>query len=128
MRYLLLLALLLQGDKPKLETRVFPQMQTFMIGGSCRNATRSNVILTAEIKGQEAEEWYCPRVEWTLPNGTHAMEESDCDPWEEHEDYPRIWRKPYCAGPDVGDGQVAVVRLIKNGSVVAFAEIRFFVK
>jgi len=102
-------------------------MQTFQIGGACNNATRSNVILTAEIKGVEDEQWYCPRVEWELPNGTRAMEESDCDPWEEHQDYPRIWRRPYCAGPDEGKGQMAVVRLFKGGKTIARAEIRFYV-
>jgi hypothetical protein len=129
MAFLHVLALLLsiQADQPRLDTRVFPQLQTLDLNG-CRNATHSNVILTAEIKGGENEQWYCPRVEWDLPNGTHAMEESDCDPWEEHGDYPRVFRRPYCAGQDDGHGQVAVVRLSKAGHLVARAEIRFYVQ
>ena len=29
------------------------------------------------------EAFYCPEVKWTLPDGTHRSEESDCDPYSE---------------------------------------------
>lgn len=64
------------GEKPELVTRVFPQMS--LIGPmNC-----STIIMTAEIKGPEDEKWYCPKVEWELPDGTTATEESDCSPFE----------------------------------------------
>lgn len=85
---LLLIALLLlaqNADKPRLETRVFPAMQTVNLSHGC-----SQVLMTAEIKGVEDEKWYCPKVIWELPDGTQAMEESDCVPFDDrYECYPK---------------------------------------
>lgn len=39
--------------------------------------------MTAEIKGVEDEQWYCPKIEWEFPDGTSATEESDCAPFEQ---------------------------------------------
>lgn len=47
------------------------------IGQGC-----SPVLFTAEISGPEDEGWYCPRVEWTWPDGTTSSTESDCPPYE----------------------------------------------
>ena len=120
MRFLLLLALLIQADQPKLVTRVFPPMQTLNVAAGC-----STVIMTAEIKGVEDERWYCPRIVWEMPDGTEAMEESDCAPFADRDDYPRVWRRRVCA-PE-GEWTV-VVKLIKNSDTVARAEIRFFIR
>jgi hypothetical protein len=87
MRYLILVLVVLaqNADKPKLVTSVFPPIQIYR-QDSCKNATRSNVILTAEIKGIEDEDWYCPKVEW---EGLGSVE-SDCVPFEErYECYPK---------------------------------------
>ncbi len=128
MRYLLIaLALLVNADKPRLTTRVFPAVQTVDLSNGC-----SEVLMTAEITGVESEEWYCPKVEWEFPNGTRATEESDCPPFEKRNEcmedqshcgyvgwtlnpitgkiedkvnecactiigYPRIWRRRICA-------------------------------
>lgn len=73
---MLSLVLASTADAPKLQTRVFPQMSLTGSNGC------STVIMTAEIKGVEDEEWYCPKVEWELPDGTTATEESDCAPFE----------------------------------------------
>lgn len=126
MRLLLVVILLLaqNADKPRLETRVFPAMQTVDLSKGC-----SQVLLTAEIKGVEDERWYCPQVIWEMPDGTQAMEESDCPPFEEREDYPRIWRRRVCApAHPKGDPWSVYVRLKKNDKVIGFSEIRFVVK
>jgi len=75
----MLIALLLlaqNADKPRLEARAFPAIQTVNLSTGC-----SVVLLTAEIKGLEDELWYCPQVVWEMPDGTQAMEESDCVPF-----------------------------------------------
>lgn len=125
MRYLLiLLALITQADQPKLVTRVFPQVQTVDLARGC-----STVILTAEIKGVEDERWYCPKIVWSMPDGTEAMEESDCAPFEEREDYPRIWRRRVCVpAHPYGQAWSVRVKLLKNGKQFAQDEIRFYVK
>ena len=41
------------------------------------------VLLTAEIRGPETEELYCPKVEWVgLDGETFSATESDCPPFE----------------------------------------------
>lgn len=79
MRLLLVASLLIAQDagKPRLETRAHPVIQTVDISVGC-----SNVQLIAEIKGPESENWYCPQVSWEMPDGTRAVEESDCPPFE----------------------------------------------
>lgn len=70
--------------RPELVTRAFPMVQNVDMSRRC-----SVVRLTAEIKGPEAEGWYCPRVEWEKPDGTRAVTESDCPPFERrNECYP----------------------------------------
>lgn len=126
MKLMLILLLLLahNADKPRLETRVFPAMQTVDLAKGC-----SQVLMTAEIKGTEDEGWYCPQVIWEMPDGTQAMEESDCAPFEEREDYPRIWRRRICApAHPIGEPWTVNVKLKKNDKTIAFAEIRFVVK
>lgn len=53
------------------------------------------VLLTAELHGEEREDWYCPAVKWRFPDGTEggcgSSVESDCPPFEERDDYPRRW-------------------------------------
>lgn len=125
MRFLLVLLLLSQNaDKPRLETRVFPAVQNEDLSRGC-----SQVLMTAEIKGVEDELWYCPQVVWEMPDGTQAMEESDCAPFEEREEYPRIWRRRICAPAHPnGEHWSIFVKLIKNKEVLARSEIRFVVK
>lgn len=125
MRYLLIaLALLINADKPRLEIRAFPVVSNMDISRGC-----SEILMTAEIKGAEDERWYCPEIEWTFPDGTRSVEESDCHPFSEREDYPRIWRRRVCypAHP-YGDVWVTTVRLKKNGKVIAREEIKVYVK
>lgn len=85
MRWLLILALLLQVEKPKLVTRVFPPVQIADLGVGC-----GEVIFTAEIKGPEDERWYCPKVIWEQTNGMLiGSEEADCPPFEQRDScYP----------------------------------------
>lgn len=123
---LLLLLLLLAGnsDKPRLETRAFPVMSTIDTGRGC-----SIILLTAEIKGVEDERWYCPEIEWTLPDETVSIEESDCAPFSERDYYPRIWSRRVCyPSHPHGNAWITTVRLKKSGKVIAQAEIRAYVK
>jgi hypothetical protein len=71
------------SDQAHLETRVFPQMSLTGPTGC------SSIIMTAEIKGLEDERFYCPKVTWEFPDGTRAVEESDCPPYEQRDQcYP----------------------------------------
>jgi len=73
-------------DKPKMVTRVFPAMQISDIGRG-----GADVLLTAELKGPEVEEWYCPKVTWEFPDSTKATHEQDCAPFEQrNECYPAL--------------------------------------
>ena len=44
----------------------------------------SRVVLTAEVVGgpNDAEEYYCPSVEWDWGDGTQSESSSDCAPYE----------------------------------------------
>jgi hypothetical protein len=44
----------------------------------------SRVVLTAELTGgpNDAEEYYCPAVEWDWGDGTQSESSSDCEPYE----------------------------------------------
>jgi len=57
----------------------------------------ARITLLAEIHGPITEEWYCPKVEWTWPDGTHSSEESDCPPFGEGEG-PHFWSNSVLIG------------------------------
>lgn len=43
-----------------------------------------NVLFTAELKGGgDAEDFYCPEMEWEWDDGGKSIKESDCPPFEE---------------------------------------------
>src|SRR5581483_8781016 len=44
----------------------------------------SRVVLTAEVTGgpNDAEEYYCPGVEWDWGDGTQSESSADCAPYE----------------------------------------------
>jgi len=114
---LALYVLLASPSKPSLELRASPRISTAIV---C-----SNVLLLAQIVGPEEEAWYCPAVEWILPDGTSHKEESDCPPFSEREEYPRLWTRRICAPP--GDWTVDV-RLSKDGRLLRRGSIDFWVK
>lgn len=66
-------------DQPGFEVRASPRMGLAqpLEGGWCLP-----VLLTAEIRGPETPELYCPKVEWRWPNDTVSTVESDCPPFE----------------------------------------------
>jgi hypothetical protein len=123
MSFLIALLLALADDKPGLRTRVFPAVSIAGPTGC------SEVLLTAEIVGPEVEGWYCPAIEWTFPDGTRASEESDCAPFDEREEYPRLWRRRVCAPAHPHGLEWTVeVRLSRSGKTIARAEQKFIVK
>ena len=74
----LLVLLATKADKPDLVLRATPRMGNVTLAIGCMPVT-----LVAEITGPETPELYCPRVEWEWPDGTHAVTESDCPPFED---------------------------------------------
>jgi hypothetical protein len=40
------------------------------------------VLATAELRGESAEEFYCPALEWDWDDGAKSGQESDCPPFE----------------------------------------------
>jgi len=76
---LVAIALLLAAEptRPVLVLRAAPRMSIANLSIGC-----SQVLLTAEIQGPEDAAWYCPRAEWTWPDGTTSATESDCPPFE----------------------------------------------
>lgn len=80
-----------QSGSPRLvfrtPTRVMPGR--FVTTGMGRSFGVGTVILMAEIHGEITEAWYCPRIEWEVPEEpgpqptltTRSSQESDCAPW-----------------------------------------------
>jgi PKD repeat protein len=59
--------------KPRLELRVVPRMAFSPV----------NAFFTAELTGgDDAEEFYCPELEWEWDDGGKSVHESDCAPYE----------------------------------------------
>jgi hypothetical protein len=81
----------------------------------------------AEILGPETEAWYCPRVEWIKPDGTVSSFEEDCPPFEERDEFRRIWSHDVCAPPNP-DRWIVLIRLSKGGKMIAEGSISFIVK
>jgi hypothetical protein len=84
------------------------------------------VLLSAQIVGPETEKYYCPEVVWLLPNGMSAVE-SDCDPFEERQHYPRYFKKWVRSPPRVRTYEVCV-ELRKSGSYLDQACARYIVR
>lgn len=101
---LLLLAAPLIGakhDKPGLLLRATPPASIAPGGGF------KSVLVSAEIVGPEVEQYYCPEVVFLLPNGRSAVE-SDCDPFDERQHYPRHFKRWVLSGPNPRNYEVCV--------------------
>jgi hypothetical protein len=107
-------------EKPGLRIRANPRA-SIAPGGRMQL-----ILLSAEIVGPEAEPYYCPEVVWLLPNGRSAVE-SDCDPFEERDHYPRHFKKWVRSPPRVRNYEVCV-ELRKSGSQVDRACVRYIVR
>jgi hypothetical protein len=122
----LALPLILLGASPsknELKVRVFPSVSIASPSKGC-----SEILFTVEISGPETEAWYCPKVEWEFPDDTRASEESDCTPFQERTDFPRIWRKKICAPSHPRGGEWEVVVRLSKGKTLGKATIYFSVK
>lgn len=101
---LVLLALPLvaaKHDHPGLLVRATPPA-SIAPGGGFRS-----ILVTAEIVGPEVEEYYCPEVVFYLPNGRSAVE-SDCDPFDKRQHYPRHFKRWVLSGPNPRNYEVCV--------------------
>jgi hypothetical protein len=107
-------------EKPGLLLRANPQA-SIAPGGRMQS-----ILLSAEIVGPEAEQYYCPEVVWLLPNGRSAFE-SDCDPFEERQHYPRHFKKWVRSPPRARNYEVCV-ELRKSGSQFDRACVRYIVR
>ena len=62
-----------KARKPRLDLRAAPRMAFSPV----------NVLLTAELMGgDEADQLYCPEIEWNWDDGGKSVHESDCAPLE----------------------------------------------
>jgi hypothetical protein len=62
-----------KGKRPELLLRATPRF----------SFSPASILFTAELKGgDDAEELYCPEVEWEWGDGGKSVSEGDCDPWE----------------------------------------------
>lgn len=84
------------------------------------------VMLAAQIVGRETEEYYCPEVVWVWTNGTHSTEESDCDPFESRNHYPRMFIRRVAARAKQG-AYLTCVELRKADEIVDRACVRYYV-
>jgi hypothetical protein len=84
------------------------------------------ILLSAEIVGPEVESYYCPEVTWILPNGLSSIE-SDCDPFEERQHYPRHFKRWVQSAPRHRNYEVCV-ELRKSGSRFDSACVHYLVR
>jgi hypothetical protein len=120
---LLLLSLPLLGahdEKPGLVVRANPRA-SIAPGGRMQR-----VLLSAQIVGPEVEKYYCPEVLWLLPNGRSSVE-SDCDPFEDRQHYPRYFKRWVRSPPRHRNYEVCV-ELRKAGSSFDRACVRYLVR
>ena len=96
---------LVASKKPGLNVKVYPLIGFSPIGA----------LVSAQLTGEESQDFYCPGIEWNWGDGTKAYQESDCSPWEGHEDYPRFWSKKHVYG--YGDYTITV-NLQKSGKTL----------
>ena len=63
------------GKRPTLSLKASPAQAV---------STPIRISLTADLKGgpDDAEEYYCPAVEWSWGDGTVSQSSADCDPYE----------------------------------------------
>jgi hypothetical protein len=88
-------------DEPGIVLRASPRA-SIAPGGRLQR-----VLVSAEIVGPEVEQYYCPEVVWLLPNGLSALE-SDCDPFERRQHYPRHFKRFVMSPPRHKNYQVCV--------------------
>ena len=94
-------------QKPYLTLRASPQM----------GLPPLRVLLTAEIKGEETDTFYCPEIAWLWPNETVSTEGGDCTPFEQRDDFQRRWTRGVTLG--VPGRWTFWVELRKSGRVIA---------
>jgi hypothetical protein len=143
MARLAVIALLLAATSadPALTLRAFPPVSLANVAAGC-----SPILFTAEIRGPEAEAWYCPEVRWQWPDGTVSTEESDCVPFEVRDrvgwhregerivddpapGFPRRWSRSVCIpARDDGEPWTIEVRLSRAGRVLARREVRVHIR
>jgi hypothetical protein len=107
-------------EKPDLIVRASPRA-SIAPGGRMQK-----ILISAEIVGPEVERYYCPEVTWVLPNGLSSVE-SDCDPFEERQHYPRHFMRWIRSPPRQRNYQVCV-ELSKSGTLFDSACVRYLVR
>jgi len=103
-----LILLLLAPDTPRLEVHSFPPISLAF------PSRPAYVTVTAELKGPETEEFYCPEVVFISGFGINRIEskvEQDCVPFEERNVVPPI--PPECQ-MRLRDGSIIVPACYHN--------------
>jgi hypothetical protein len=109
-----------EHEKPGLVVRASPRA-SIAPGGRMQR-----ILLSAQIVGPEVEKYYCPEVLWLLPNGRSSVE-SDCDPFEDREHYPRYFKRWVQSPPRYKNYEVCV-ELRKAGSSFDRACVHYLVR
>ena len=109
-----------KDEKPGVVLRASPRA-SIAPGGRMQT-----ILISAEIVGPEVERYYCPAVTWILPDGLSSVE-SDCDPFEERQHYPRHFKRWVQSPPRYRNYEVCV-ELSKSGSQFDSACVRYLVR
>ena len=87
-------------EKPSFETRIFPKMRLY-------SPVKPPVFTVfAEIKGEETEKYYCPKIRWSVGEGIDKIvseEESDCPPFEKR--HQRVYSVDEACKPYIKEGE-----------------------
>ena len=100
--------------KPRLDLRATPRVAF----------SPAYVLLTAElIGGDEAEDYYCPGLEWNWGDGARSVHESDCPPYEPGSEFERRFSAEH-GYRHAGDYEITITLRRANRSVaVASARV-----
>ena len=95
--------------KPQLDLRATPRFAFSPV----------NILLTAELRGgDDAQEYYCPEVEWDWDDGGRSVHETDCSPQEEGGELQRRFTAQH-AYRNAGTYNVKVTLRRNNRSVAS---------
>jgi hypothetical protein len=100
-------------NKPRLDLRASPRVAFSPVV----------VLLTAElVGGDEAEEFYCPSLQWEWGDGGRSSHESDCPPYQAGSQLERRYTAEH-GFRQAGDYNVKVT-MRRGGRVLATASAR----
>ncbi len=88
-------------------------------------ASDKPLYLMAYIRGDESEEFYCPKIELEIDGERVSTRESDCPSFDNRDEFPRYWVWYW---KRVQGDHTARVTLLRAGRVIARAEANWSVQ